>query len=420
MNVQLGHTITKFGERPFFIDLDRSQFRHALLLGKSGTGKSTLLRNLLVEAIRHGLGVAVVDPHGDLVFDILNYIPEHRLKHIVYIDPESDRAPDLGLFDHPDKERAVQAFMSLMEAHSGRGWGPETAHILRGATDAVLELVPRPTIGSIYKILARASYAEKILSKTKNPLVRDFYTQYFEELKPQERARNFSHPLNKIEELLRPGLREFLCQKRPLNFVKLMDEQKILLCRIPKGIMGERPAKVLGSLILSKINLASFRRKKRNKQFVVVADEFHNFTDGIDVETMFAEARKCGVQYVVTSQTTAQLRDEERRVFNDRIVFGNASHFFAFRTSGDDADDIAVNFGDKDIAESLVKLPNFEFVAWVMQDHQPELSTPVTLLAQVQKIGNEVPARKAASWARENTGTPKGEIEKHITEALRV
>src|ERR1019366_5982876 len=156
----------------------------------------------------------------------------------------------------------------------------------RGATDAVIELVKRPTIIPIYKILARAPYANDLLAKSKNPLVQDFYQQYFKDLKPIERARNFSHPLNKVEELLRPGLREFLCQKKSINFQNVMDKQKILLCRIPKGLMGERPAKVLGSLLLSKITLASFRRNQRGKQFLVVADEIHNFTDGIDFETM--------------------------------------------------------------------------------------------------------------------------------------
>src|SRR5258707_9071779 len=204
MQIDLGTTLSNFGENQFSIDLDRRQFRHGWLLGKSGTGKSTLLRNVIVSAIRNDIGIAVIDPHGDLIFDILNYIPESRLKDIVYIDPESDRAPDLGIFDHPDRERAVQAFMSLMEAHAGKGWGPETAHILRGATDAVLELSKHPSVIDIYKILARPQFAEALVSKSKNPLVQDFYQQYFKDLKPQERARNFSHPLNKIEELLRP------------------------------------------------------------------------------------------------------------------------------------------------------------------------------------------------------------------------
>lgn len=419
MNIPLGYTQTIAGQKPFTIDLDRSQFRHGWLLGKSGTGKSTLLRNIITAAIREGIGIAVIDPHGDLIYDVFNYIPQDRLEDIVYIDPENDRAPDLGIFDHPDKEKAVQAFMSLMEAHAGRGWGPETAHILRGATDAVLELEKQPSILHIYKILARGEYAKHLMARSKNPLVQDFYKQYFEDLKPQERARNFSHPLNKVEEMLRPGLREFLVQSKHLSFNGIMDRQKILLCRIPKGLIGERPAKVLGSLILSKINLASFRRKKRNRQFLVVVDEIHNFTDGIDFESMLAEGRKFGVHYLFATQTTQQMRDEDRRIFNDRIAFGNTSHIFSFRVSGDDSEKIALNFGNQDIAESLVTLQNYHFVSFSIHDNSPVLSDPIELIERPPMTGDELPARKAIAWAMENTGTPKTEVEKQIRKGLR-
>ena len=167
--------------------------------------------------------------------------------------------------------------MSLMEAHAGKGWGPETAHILRGATDAVLELTKHPSVIDIYKILARPKFSEALLSRSENPLVQDFYQQYFKDLKPQERAKNFSHPLNKIEELLRPGLREFLSQKKYLNFVRIMDRQKILLCRVPKGIMGERPAKVLGSLILSKLTLADIVQAVLTNKYKNCADFCDSF-----------------------------------------------------------------------------------------------------------------------------------------------
>jgi len=419
MQIPIGWTLASTGQRPFSISLNRKDFRHGWLLGKSGVGKSSLLRNIIVEAIRNDFGVAVIDPHGDLIYDIFNYIPEARLKDIVYIDPENDRAPDLGIFDHPDKEKAVQAFMSLMEAHAGAGWGPETAHIIRGATDAVLELSKHPTVLEIYEILARSKFADAFLSKTANPLVRDFHAQYFKDLKPQERARNFSHPLNKIEELMRPGLVEFLSQNRSLNFQTILDKQKILFCRIPKGLIGERPAKVLGSLILSKINLASFRRKKRSKPVLVVVDEIHNFTDGIDFETMLAESRKYGIHYLFATQTTQQMRDEARRIFNDRIAFGNSSHIFSFRVSGDDSEKIAVNFGDEEIAQQLVKLPNYEFIAFTMQDGQPVLSDPVALIERPDLTGDELPARKAMAWARENTGKPKKEIRSDIERILR-
>ena len=420
MHINLGSTLTQFGDKSFSIDLDKRQFRHGWVLGKSGTGKSTLLRNIIVEAMRNDMGIAVIDPHGDLIYDLFNYVPESRLKDIVYLDPENERVPDLGIFDHPDREKAIQAFMSLMEAHAGRGWGPETAHILRGATDAVIELENHPSIVHIYKTLARHEYAENLLSKSQNPLVQDFYQQYFKDLKPIERARNFSHPLNKIEELLRPGLREFLCQKKSLNFQSIMDNRKILLCRIPKGLMGERPAKVLGSLILSKINLASFRRKKRTKPFLVVIDEIHNFTDGIDFESMLAESRKFGVHYLFATQTTQQLRDEERKIYNDRIAFGNCSHIFAFRVSGDDAERLAVNFGNNQITEPLVRLPNYAFIAWVVKGGEPFLLDHVNLTEYPELSGDEVPARKAMAWAKENTGTEKKEIEKIIAQNLRI
>lgn len=417
MKISVGQTRNTFAELPFILDIDRQQFRHGWLLGKSGTGKSSLLRNLAVEIIRSGASLAMIDPHGDLVYDIFNYIPSGRLKDISYLDPENDRAPDLGLFDNPDKERATQTLMSILEAKSGSGWGPETAHILRAATDAVLEVSPNPSILEIYKILARSEYAERTLQKARNPLVQDFYQQYFKDLKPLERARNFSHPLNKIEELMRPGIREFICQKKAMNFLRIMDKQKILLCRIPKGTMGDRPAKVLGSLILSKLNLTSFRRKKRSRPFFVIVDEVHNFIAGIDFETMLAESRKYGVHYIFATQTLQQMREAGQH--NEEIAFGNCSHIFSFRVSADDAEQIAKNFGDENTAPELTMLPNFTFNALTMQDGQPVASNPVTLAEQPEREGDEVPARKAIAWAKENTGTPKQEIQQQIDRILR-
>jgi len=180
-----------------------------------------------------------------------------------------------------------------------------------------------------------------------------------------------------------------------------------------------RPAYVLGSLILSKINLASFRRKKRTKPFLVVIDEIHNFTDGIDFESMLAESRKFGVHYLFATQTTQQMRDEERKIYNDRIAFGNCSHIFAFRVSGDDAERLAINFGNNQITEPLVRLPNYAFIAWVVKGGEPFLLDHVNLTEYPEMRGDEVPARKAMAWAKENTGTEKKEIEKIIAQNLR-
>jgi energy-coupling factor transporter ATP-binding protein EcfA2 len=417
MNINVGTSLTSFGEKPFTIDLNKAQFRHAWLIGKSGCGKSTLLRNLVNGAIRAGYGVVVVEPHGDLIHDCFNYIPDSRKKDLLYIAPDTDRAPGLGIFEGTDPERVVQSAMSLFEALSGIGWGPETASIFRNAIDAIMEAVKHPTILHLARFLGDSRYADKILKKCENPTVQAFHYKYFVEFKPLDRARAWSHPNNKVEELMRPGVREFLCQKKNLNFVSVLDRQKILLCRLPKGLMGERPARVLGSIIISKLNLASFQRKKRNKPVLVIIDEAHNYLDLVDLDTMFAEGRKNGIHYILANQTIRQMKNSGND--NDAIAFGNASHIFSFRISASDSEQVASNFGNEEVDRELVMLPNYHFKALTMRDGTPVASDPVALTDRPELVGDEMQARKAMAWAAENTGTPKAEIAKQIAQAMK-
>jgi hypothetical protein len=411
MQVTLGHAETPlFGDRPvpFEVSIDRANFRHGWLLGKSGTGKSTLLRGIVAAALRESWGVAVID--------CLNYVPNSRKGDLMYLAPDSPCVPDIGVFDGPDAEQTVQSLMSLLESLSGIGWGPETASIFRNAIDAVMETQSRPTMLHLARFLTESRYANRMLGACRNPAVKAFHWKYFVEFKPLDRARAWSHPANKVEEMLRPGLREFLCQPRSLNFKSMLDRQKILLCRLPKGVMGERPARVLGSLILSKINLASFRRKKRNRPVLVVVDEVHNFLAGVDFETMLAESRKNGVHYLFATQTIRQMRQSGED--NDAVAFGNASHIFAFRMSAADSEQVAANFGDAGQADRLVTLPNFTFRALTMEDGKPVASDDVRLLEKPETEGDEMPARKAKAWAEANTGTPREDVVRRIEAEL--
>jgi hypothetical protein len=216
---------------------------------------------------------------------------------------------------------------------------------------------------------------------------------------------------------MRPGVREFLCQKKNLNFVSVLDRQKILLCRLPKGLMGERPARVLGSIIISKLNLASFQRKKRNKPVLVIIDEAHNYLDLVDLDTMFAEGRKNGIHYILANQTIRQMKNSGND--NDAIAFGNASHIFSFRISASDSEQVASNFGNEEVDRELVMLPNYHFKALTMRDGTPVASDPVALTDRPELVGDEMQARKAMAWAAENTGTPKAEIAKQIAQAMK-
>jgi hypothetical protein len=414
MNVLVGHTkvLIDGQPKPFYIDLSRGVFRHMWVLGKSGTGKSTFLKLIIAEAIRQGLGVWVIDPHGDLIADALNYIPESRVRDLLYLDPESSRIPDIGILDYPDKNRALRVVMTLFEAHGGEGWGKQTASILRNLTRAALELHKHTNIVHVYTLLADDEYADRMLQKCKNPLTRRFHKTWWS-MQKKDRINAFSHPLNKIEELMEPGLVEFFGQKKSLNFRQLMDDQKIVFCRLPKSYLEERGTQILGSFIMMKLKVEATRRKHRGRPVLIIADEYHNFIKGIDVDTTFGESRKFGTHYIVTSQTRTQLGAAAD------VIAGNVSHIVAFRMAAVDAKEITENFGeDRGDFSKLVMLPNFQFRALTMDDADPISSEKVCLLDSPPMHGDEVPARKAMAWAAANTGADRALVMKHIEEQL--
>ncbi len=418
MNVPLGYYLTGISEAPFHVNFSRHEFRHALVIGKTGTGKSTLLRHIVAHAIANGLGVWVLDPHGDLINDAFSYIPENRIKDVVSLDPENGRIPDIGLLDHPDKQRALRACMTFIEAHAGAGWGPETARILRNIIRAVLELFPHPNLLHVYKMVVDDDHGGNMLQKCKHPLTRKFYRQYFVNTSKKDRIKNFSHPLNKIEELMEEGLREFFCQSKSLNFRKLMDDQKIVFCRVPTSYLETRQARVLGSFILMKLKIEAARRRFRKRQVLIIVDEYHLFTDATDVKSVLAESRKYGTGYIMTTQNLQQLRDEQRRIYNDRVVLGNVSHIFALRMSAVDADQIAAEFGEDEEYKKFIRTPNFSYYALTVKDGAPVPSNLIELPEFPELDGPFMPARKASAWARENTGTPVKEIAMKINKAL--
>jgi hypothetical protein len=419
--VNMGYEFIPVGTRDVPIDI----LLHTLFLGKSRTGKSTAMLAGITGAIRAGLGCMVIDPHGPLIEQTLRYIPSHRLKDVVLIDPTSDKVPGFGFFDAKDPELSLQDFQETMEVRSGKGWGPETARTFRNMGDATIEKYKRPTVLPIYQMLMREDFAHKILGTSKNPLVQDFYNYWFsKEIKPRDRMAAFSHPLNKIDELLRPGVREILLQRKTLNWEHLMDSKKIVLVNVRKGKIGTKPAQIIGNAALMNTVRAAFRRKKPDRRFPIFIDEAHNFLDGIDLELMLAEAAKAGVNYLLADQNLTQMRNEETKVYNDEIALGNCSSILSFRISGKDAERIAQEFGEQDLDRFLVQLPNYTFWASTLDDNAPDIKGPLKTYPAPALLGNEVPYESALAWARENTGTDKAsvtaDILKRLNETIRV
>lgn len=411
MSIDDGRTVV--ATTPVVVDI----FLHTLLLGKSRTGKSTAMLNAIVSILDAGLGCMVVDPHGPLIDTVLEYISPDRLKDVIIIDPTLPRVPGIGYFDADDKELAEQHFESNMEAKAGKNGGPRTAEIFRGTARAVLSVFKRPTIVHVHKMIVDDIFARSVFSRSKDPLVQDFYQNWYsKDVKPRDRKEAFAAPRNKIDDLMRPGIVEIMGQRKTLKWADLMDRRKIVLVRVPKGKIGANKAKSIGNVALMNAMLAGFNRKKPWFQFPIFVDECHNFFDGFDVETAIAEAGKNGQNYVFASQTTAQLRDEERHIYNDEIVIGNASSIISFRVSGKDSKRLADEFADERITKELVQLPNYTFYVWTVIDNAPTLKGPVASYLPPAKRGDELPREQVLAWATENVGTDKSIV---FTEVMR-
>lgn len=353
------------------------------------------------------------DPHGDLIDDSAHFVPKDRVRDVLLLNPQAKKYPGLGIFDFTDKDMGLRYVMTLFEAHAGDGWGKRSASILRNLTRAMFELYTHPTIVHLYMLIADDEYADKMLAKCKNPLTKHFHKFWWQPQMTKMRLEAFAAPLNKIEELMEPGIVEFFAQTKSLNFRKLLDDQKIVFCRFPKSYLGKRGTQILFAFVMMKLLTEAMRRKRRGRAVYVVCDEFQNQIVGMDVDMALAELRKYGIHLIVTNQTRRQLGEDAD------IVAGNVSHIVAFRMAAVDAEVIVQNFGkSKDSFASLVNLPNFQFAALSTFENEPMVAERVYLLSEPEKWGDEAPARKVMAWAAENTGVAKELITKQIMEQL--
>lgn len=405
MKTYIGYEETGPGlmvENPVWLDSGL----HTLLVGKSRTGKSTAALRSIVSDIDAGKGVFVLDPHGPLIDAVLHHINEDRLKDIVLIDPTADRVPGIGYFDSGDTELCLQHFEAQMEARAGRNGGPRTSEIFRAFGRAAVGHFDKPTIAHVYRLLNRDAFATSVLSKCADPLVRDFHEFWYgKDVKAKDRHDAFGAPRNKIDELMQPGIREIVAQPTMLDWARMMDDRKIILVNVRKGKIGSNKAKAIGNLALMNLILASFSRKNPERKVTAYVDEAHNFLDGVDVETAMAESAKNGMAYFWIVQTLAQLRDEDRRIYNDEIILGNCGNIMACRVSGADADQLFRDFADEKMKKALVELPNYRLFGWLLYDNAPVLKGPVHIYPNAKDYGpgeSAMPFSKVMDWVRSN------------------
>ncbi|MBS1594105.1 MAG: type IV secretion system DNA-binding domain-containing protein [Bacteroidetes bacterium] len=361
--MQQDHEITYFAKtlyrntkRPFGIRQE-DKLLHTYIIGKTGTGKSTLMRTMVLQDLQAGRGLCLIDPHSDLVQSIFDAMPQERHPDVIYLN-----IPDIALrfrynpFRRVSYEKRSLVASSILEVFKKLwhdAWGVKLEHILRYAILTLLDQ-RSATIADLPRLLLDKSFRSQAIKQVQNPSVKDFWAKEFSNYNRYD----LLPVLNKIGGMLaHPVIKRVLIEnKEEISLRKAMDDKRVILVNLSKGHVGEDVAKILGALLISSISSAAFSRVDTNESmrvpFMVYMDEFHNFTT-LSLVNMFSELRKFKVGMILAHQYMYQLEDEIREA-----ILGNAGTIISFRIGTEDALFMSKEMFPEFGLEDFINLPN--------------------------------------------------------------
>lgn len=314
------------------------RLRHIHIIGATGTGKSTLLNNLIIQDIQQGHGLALIDPHGDLIEAAMSYIPENRIKDIVLIDPSDSEFPiGFNLLSAKTEVEKIVLSSDLIAAfkRQSTSWGDQMTTILSNAINAFLESNNGGTLFDLRRFLIEDKFRKQYLKTLQDPTIIHFWQTEYTML----RKNSISPILTRLDTFIRPKIiRNMMAQQNGLNFADLMAANKIILIKLPQGLIGEENSHLLGSLIVSKIQQAAQSRQAiavndRNPFFLYI-DEFQNFITP-SMSAMLSGSRKFGLGLVLAHQDMEQVGKYDNELANS--VLSNPSTQICFRVGDNDA-----------------------------------------------------------------------------------
>jgi hypothetical protein len=388
---------------------------HIYLIGKTGTGKSTLMANMMISDIKQGNGAALVDPHGDLTEEILDSIPEERIADVIYFNPADTEFPiafnPLEKVLPDGRYLVASGLISVFKKIWPDFWGPRLEHILRHGLLTLLE-VPNSSLLDLPRLLVNKTFRAEIIAKVSDQQVREFWYYEFERYSAWLRSEAVSPVLNKVGQFLTsPVLRNIVGQRRNTFDMKTaMDEGKILIVNLAKGRLGEDVTSLLGAMIVTKIQLAAMSRSRvpegERRPFYLFVDEVHNFLT-LSFANILSESRKYGLNLTVAHQYIEQL-DEPIRA----AIFGNIGTIISFRVGAEDAKFLAREFYPVFNESDLVNLPNHDICLKLLIDGVTSNAFSATTLPPPEK-GRSYKAEIIRS-SRERYGKPRAEVEREM------
>lgn len=332
---------------------------HMYVIGRTGMGKTSLLLNMILNDIHADEGLCFIDPHGDAVEQILDYIPPSRIEDVVYFNPADTEHPiPLNILEQTAPERRhllVSGVISLFRKLFAEHWHHRQEHIMRNALLSLLESTERPTLLDLYRLLSDWRYRKGVIAGVKDPVLQTFWHHEFTKYVYQFKGEALAPIQNKIGAFLTsPVIRNIVGQAEcRINFRDAMDSGKVLLVDLSKGRLGEDAASFLGGLVLLKLQLAALSRvdmpENARRDFYLYIDEFQSFVANEGIDTILSEARKYRLSLILAHQYLGQLEDRLRSA-----IFGNAGTIVAFPVGPENGDTLERQFSPNITREDLI------------------------------------------------------------------
>ena len=416
-----GETTFRNQRQKFGIKSDDRR-RHFYVIGKTGMGKTVLLKNMAAQDILNGHGVGFVDPHGEAAEELLDFIPASRINDVVYINPADLAFPiAFNIMEHVRVEHrhlVAGGLMGVFKKIWPDVWSARMEYILNNCILALLEY-PGSTLLGVNRMLADPEYRKKVVEKITDPMIRAFWVQEYSRFTQRYEVEATAAIQNKVGQFISaPLIRNVIGQvKSTIDMREIMDSRKIMIMNLSKGRIGEDNSRLLGALMITKLQLAAMSRvdipEEDRQDFFLYIDEFQNFATESFVNIL-SEARKYRLALILGHQYITQMEEEVRDA-----VFGNVGTIVTFRIGAEDAEFIEKEFNPEFTAQDLVGLPKYHVYLKLMIDGVAGRPFSASTLPPLPKA-EEKYVDQIIKFSRERYGTPQKIVEEKIARWAQV
>lgn len=395
--------------------------RHIYAIGKTGMGKTNLLEQLVIQDIRNGHGVCYVDPHGDTAKKILKAIPANRINDVIYFNPSDSQFPIafniLEAVDEDKKNLVTSGMMGVFKKIWPDVWSARMEYILNNTILALLDY-PGSTMLGVNRMMSDKDFRKKVYPNIKDPVVKAFWLNEFEAWEDRFRKEAVAAIQNKVGQFISSSvIRNIVGQpKSTIDMREIMDNQKILIVDLSKGKIGEDSMRLLGGMIITKIQLAAMGRvdipEEDRKDFYLHVDEFQNFATEA-FANILSEARKYRLCLTLAHQYINQLTFDGNTTVRD-AVFGNVGTLIVFRVGAEDAEHLEKEFEPIFMLNDIVNLPKYKVYLKLMIDGVAGDAFSATILPPLDLSDTEGNEEKIINVSRERYANNKAEVEDRI------